>query len=77
MVDDDAPDLAHDPAAADAETIVVDPEGTGEPTGELHPYAVLPEPIRPEDMVTSQDVTFAQDPEFGRNTETEFMLKYI
>ena len=77
MADDDARDLTHDTAATEAQTIAVDPAGTGEPTGEPHPYAVLPEPIRPEDMVTSQDVTFAQDPEFGRNTETEFMLKYM
>lgn len=77
MADDDVRDLAHDAADTEAETIAVDPAGAGEPMSEPHPYAVLPEPIRPEDMVTSQDVTFAQDPEFGRNTETEFMLKYI
>ena len=77
MADDDARDLAHDAAATEAETIAVDPVGHAAPTSEPHPYTVLPEPIRPEDMVTSQDVTFAQDPEFGRNTETEFMLKYI
>ena len=31
--------------------------------------------VRPEDMVTTQDVTPPTDPMGGRDTETEFMLR--
>ena len=31
--------------------------------------------VRPEDMVTTQEVTPAQDPRGGRDTDTEFMLR--
>lgn len=31
--------------------------------------------IRPEDMVTTQDVEPARDPRGGRDTDTEFMLR--
>lgn len=31
--------------------------------------------VRPEDMVTSQDVTPARDPQGGRDTDREFMLR--
>ncbi|WP_392542574.1 hypothetical protein [Oryzobacter telluris] len=31
--------------------------------------------VRPEDMVTTQPVTPAQDPRGGRDTETEFLLR--
>lgn len=42
-----------------------------------HPFSALPEPVRLEDTVTSQDVTPARDPENGRDTETEFMLRHL
>ncbi|HMM96669.1 hypothetical protein [Phycicoccus sp.] len=32
--------------------------------------------VRPEDMVTTQEVEPARDPRGGRDTETEFMLRY-
>ncbi len=32
--------------------------------------------VRPEDMVTTQDVEPARDPRGGRDTETEFMLRH-
>ena len=31
--------------------------------------------VRPEDMVTTQEVDAAPDPSGGRDTETEFMLR--
>ncbi|HET7820465.1 MAG TPA: heme biosynthesis protein HemY [Ornithinibacter sp.] len=31
--------------------------------------------VRPEDMVTTQDVDPPQDPRGGRDTDTEFMLR--
>ncbi len=31
--------------------------------------------VRPEDMVTTQDVDPARDPEGGRDTERDFMLR--
>ncbi len=31
--------------------------------------------IRPEDMVTTQEVVPARDPEAGRNTDMEFMTR--
>jgi hypothetical protein len=42
-----------------------------------HPFSVLPEVVRPEDMVAGQEVTPARDPENGRDTETEFMLRHL
>ncbi len=32
--------------------------------------------VRPEDMVTSQEVDPPRDPRGGRDTETEFMLRH-
>ncbi|HET6694014.1 MAG TPA: hypothetical protein VFG97_06895 [Pedococcus sp.] len=41
-----------------------------------HPdYSHLPERVRPDQMVTTQDVEPAPDPRGGRDTETEFMLR--
>lgn len=39
-------------------------------------YRRLPEPIRLEDTITSQDVVEAPDPRMGRDTETEWLLKF-
>lgn len=41
------------------------------------PFAVLPEPVRLEETTTSQDVGAVQDPEAGRDTENEFMLRHM
>lgn len=35
----------------------------------------LPEPVRLEDTITSQDVDEAPDPRMGRDTETEWLLR--
>jgi hypothetical protein len=41
----------------------------------LPDFSHLPERVRPEDLVTTQDVDPAPDPRGGRDTETEFMLR--
>ena len=38
-------------------------------------FTALPDPIRPEDVVSMKDTTFAPDPTMGRATETEFLLR--
>lgn len=42
-----------------------------------HPFAVLPEPVRPEDVVPLAEVTPAPDPDGGRNPEVDYLLRYI
>lgn len=37
----------------------------------------LPDPIRLEDMVTSQETVPARDPENGRDTDRDFMFRYM
>ncbi|MFA7265880.1 MAG: hypothetical protein WC054_06175 [Candidatus Nanopelagicales bacterium] len=37
----------------------------------------LPERIKPEDMVTEIPATDAQDPEMGRDTQRDFMFRYL
>ncbi len=39
-------------------------------------YRVLPEPIAPEDMTTEQPSEDPPDPEGGRDTERDFLLRY-
>ena len=36
----------------------------------------LPEPVRLEDTITSQDVVEAADPTMGRDADTEWLLTY-
>lgn len=54
------------------------PQGSGQeaPSADRS-YAVLPEPVRLEDTITSEDVAVVQDPYAGRDTETEFMLRHM
>jgi hypothetical protein len=49
-----------------------DSDARGVPEG----YKSLPEPVRPEDMVTEQPSQDPPDPEGGRDTERDFMLRY-
>ena len=39
-------------------------------------YTHLPEPVDPKEMVTSKPVEPPRDPEGGRDTERDFMLRY-
>ncbi|HEY7719672.1 MAG TPA: hypothetical protein VH915_12995 [Pedococcus sp.] len=41
----------------------------------LPDFTHLPERVRPEDLVTTQDVDPGPDPRGGRDTETEFLLR--
>lgn len=40
-------------------------------------FRSLPEPVRPEDTVALLAASDERDPEGGRDTETEFMLRYL
>ncbi|MGA9103161.1 hypothetical protein [Aeromicrobium sp.] len=39
-------------------------------------FARLPEPIRPEDMVEEVDTRAIPDPEGGRDTDRDFLIRY-
>jgi hypothetical protein len=45
------------------------------PVQQPRDYTQLPERVRPEEMVTTVDVDPGPDPQGGRDTETEFMLR--
>jgi hypothetical protein len=39
-------------------------------------FEVLPEPIKLEDTIASHEVRDAPDPEAGRDTDRDFLLRY-
>jgi len=39
-------------------------------------FARLPQPIRPEDMVEEVETRAAPDPEGGRDTDCDFLIRY-
>ena len=39
-------------------------------------FATLPEPIKLEDTIASQEARDASDPEGGRDTDRDFLLRY-
>lgn len=39
-------------------------------------YSELPEPVALADTIAMQETTDAPDPTMGRDTETEFLLRY-
>ena len=43
---------------------------------ELPDFTKLPDRVPPEALVTTQPATEAPDPQGGRDTETDFMLRY-
>jgi hypothetical protein len=49
---------------------------TPRPPQDPERFKHLPEPVDPKDMVTTQETEPAPDPRGGRDTETEFMLRY-
>jgi hypothetical protein len=51
------------------------PHVTGKRAPAKH-FKVLPEPIRLEDTIASVEVRDAPDPEAGRDTERDFLLRY-
>ena len=50
-------------------------QDTAAPEATANRWAALPEPIRIADTITSQETVPARDPEMGRDTETEFLLR--
>ncbi|WP_269782325.1 hypothetical protein [Nocardioides sp. R-C-SC26] len=36
----------------------------------------LPEPVDPADLIAHQETVDAHDPENGKNTDVEFLLRY-
>jgi hypothetical protein len=46
------------------------------PPSDPERFKHLPEPVKPQDMITSQETEPPPDPEGGRNTDTDFMLRY-
>lgn len=49
--------------------------GKKPPTREPRDFSHLPERVPPEQMQTVQDVDPGPDPQGGRDTETEFLLR--
>ena len=39
-------------------------------------FKQLPEPVKLEDTITSQDVEPVPDPEGGRDTDRDFLIRY-
>jgi len=39
-------------------------------------FESLPEPIDPDSLITSKESSDAPDPEGGRNTDHDFLLRY-
>lgn len=48
----------------------------GEPDGGSDRFKHLPEPIKLEDTVESQETEPARDPKGGQNTERDFMIRW-
>lgn len=47
-----------------------------EPVPDPQRFKRLPEPVKLEDTVASQDTRVARDPEGGRDTDRDFMIRY-
>lgn len=62
----------------------MDTAGMGEYSNDRHSagerqsrrFTKLPEPVRLEDTVESQETDVARDPEGGRDTDRDFMIRY-
>lgn len=51
-------------------------DSTTEPESGAQRFKQLPEPIKLEDTVESQETDAARDPEGGRDTDRDFMIRY-
>jgi hypothetical protein len=49
---------------------------TPRPAQDPERFKHLPEPINPKDLITGQETEPPPDPEGGRNTDTDFLLRY-
>ena len=52
------------------------PDASGRPETGSERFKHLPEPVKPEDTVESQDTEPPHDPEGGRDTDRDFMIRY-
>ena len=53
-----------------------DVEPTSEQASGSEKYRHLPEPVKLEDTIASQETEPARDPEGGRDTDRDFMIRY-
>jgi hypothetical protein len=53
-----------------------EPDAIAEPASDSQRFKKLPERIRVEDTVESHDTNVARDPEGGRDTDRDFMIRY-
>jgi hypothetical protein len=53
------------------------PDAIAEPATDSQRFKRLPERVRLEDTVASQDTRIARDPEGGRDTDRDFMLRHL
>lgn len=51
-------------------------DATAERTPDSQRFKRLPERVRLEDTVESKDTNVARDPEGGRDTDRDFMIRY-
>jgi hypothetical protein len=53
-----------------------EPDAIAEPASGSQRFKRLPERVKLEDTVESQETTPARDPEGGRDTDRDFMIRY-
>lgn len=52
-------------------------DAIAEPASDLQRFKRLPERVRLEDTLESHDTNTARDPEGGRDTDRDFMFRYM
>ncbi|MBV9820833.1 MAG: heme biosynthesis protein HemY [Actinobacteria bacterium] len=55
----------------------LDSDSTAEPAPDSKRFTKLPERVRLEDTVATQDARVARDPENGRDTDRDFMFRHL
>jgi hypothetical protein len=53
-----------------------EPDATAEPESQSQRFKRLPERVKLEDTVESRKTKAARDPEGGRDTDRDFMIRY-
>jgi hypothetical protein len=69
-----APAEAHNPRMGENEE---DRDAITEPASDSQRFKRLPERVKLEDTVESQDTNVARDPEGGRDTDRDFMFRHM
>lgn len=52
-------------------------DAAAEPAADSQRFKRLPERVRLEDTVETHDTNVARDPEGGRDTDRDFMIRYM